>query len=292
MDLYFHKQEEDFNASMSLLSIFHEELHENFRFYASVFDPFYHKNVNEIIPMQGFLNFAKLMNLAQSADELMSFFQQSLHEIDGIYVPVDDTLNIKGGVNYAQFLSALLRIAYIKADQSGDQSSQSYKNALDAMFQNSRIDIKGRQTEDPILAFVHDSDNTKVFYEYETLLCAIFTAKSLKLGETFIQMPKAEFVALMREINLLILPKKKTPEEEKKEKEARDKQATGQALTPDQQALLASTEVVFTEVEVANAISMVSTFDPDYLDYYNFLEALVRVAKARPWTEEEQAELT
>ena len=292
MDLYFHKQEEDFNASMSLLSIFHEELHENFRFYASVFDPFYHKNVNEIIPMQGFLNFAKLMNLAQSADELMSFFQQSLHEIDGIYVPVDDTLNIKGGVNYAQFLSALLRIAYIKADQSGDQSSQSYKNALDAMFQNSRIDIKGRQTDDPILAFVHDSDNTKVFYEYETLLCAIFTAKSLKLGETFIQMPKAEFVALMREINLLILPKKKTPEEEKKEKEARDKQATGQALTPDQQALLASTEVVFTEVEVANAISMVSTFDPDYLDYYNFLEALVRVAKARPWTEEEQAELT
>ena len=292
MDLYFHKQEEDFNASMSLLSIFHEELHENFRFYASVFDPFYHKNVNEIIPMQGFINFAKLMNLAQSADELMSFFQQSLHEIDGIYVPVDDTLNVKGGVNYAQFLSALLRIAYIKAEQSGDQSSQSYKNALDAMFQNSRIDIKGRQTEDPILAFVHDSDNTKVFYEYETLLCAIFTAKSLKLGETFIQMPKAEFVALMREINLLILPKKKTPEEEKKEKEARDKQATGQALTPDQQALLASTEVVFTEVEVGNAISMVSTFDPDYLDYYNFLEALVRVAKARPWTEEEQAELT
>ena len=56
--------------------------------------------------------------------------------------------------------------------------------------------------------------------------------------------------------------------------------------------MLASTEVVFTEVEVANAISMVSTFDPDYLDYYNFLEALVRVAKARPWTEEEQAELT
>lgn len=164
----------------------------------------------------------------------MTFFQQSLHEIDGIYVPVDDTLNVKGGMNYAQFLSALLRIAYIKAEQSGDQSSQSYKNALDAMFQNSRIDIKGRQTDDPILAFVHDSDNTKVFYEYETLLCAIFTAKSNKLGETFIQMAKAEFIALMREINLLVLPKKKTPEEEKKEKEARDKQAQGQQLTPDQ----------------------------------------------------------
>ena len=101
MDLYFHKQEEDFNASMSLLSIFHEELHENFQFYEAVFDRFYHKDVNAIIPMQAFFNFAKLMNLASSAEELMSFFTQSLHEIDGIYVPIDDTLNVKGGMNYA-----------------------------------------------------------------------------------------------------------------------------------------------------------------------------------------------
>jgi len=64
----------------------------------------------------------------------MSFFQASLHEIDGIFIPVDDTLNIKGGMNYAQFLSALLRIGYIKAEQSGDQSNQAYKNALDYMF--------------------------------------------------------------------------------------------------------------------------------------------------------------
>lgn len=32
------------------------------------------------------------------------------------------------------------------------------------------------------------------------------------------------------------------------------------------------------------------SFDQDYLDYFNFLEALVRVVKARPWTEEETAE--
>ena len=49
-------------------------------------------------------------------------------------MPVDDTLNIKGGMNYAQFLSALLRIGYIKADQSGDSSNQAYKTQLDAMF--------------------------------------------------------------------------------------------------------------------------------------------------------------
>ncbi len=134
MDLYFHKQEEDFNASMSLLSIFHLELYENFRFYESVFDPFYKRKENAMIPLQGFFHFCKLMNLASSAEEMNQFFTTSLHEIDGMHVPIDDTLNVKGGMNYAQFLSALLRIAYIKADQSGDQSNQAYKTALDAMF--------------------------------------------------------------------------------------------------------------------------------------------------------------
>ena len=56
-------------------------------------------------------------------------------------------------------------------------------------------------------------------------------------------------------------------------------------------ALLAANENIFTDEEVRMAIAPVGTFDPDYLDYYNFLEAIVRVAKARPWTEEEQAEL-
>lgn len=47
---------------------------------------------------------------------------------------------------------------------------------------------------------------------------------------------------------------------------------------------------VFTEVEVANVIMPVGSFDSDYLDYYNFLECIVRVAKARPWSEEEEKE--
>jgi len=46
-------------------------------------------------------------------------------------------------------------------------------------------------------------------------------------------MPKSIFIDMMRETDMLILPKKKTPEEEKKEKEAREKQAQGQQLTPD-----------------------------------------------------------
>ena len=87
-----------------------------------------------MIPLQGFFHFVKLMNLTNSAEELIGWFQTSLHEIDGMYTPVDDTLNIKAGMNYAQFLSALLRIGYIKAEQSNDQTSQAYKNSLEQMF--------------------------------------------------------------------------------------------------------------------------------------------------------------
>ena len=101
---------------MSLLSIFHLELHENFKYYASVCDQFYNRKENEMIPLQGFFHFVKQMNLTNDAMELISWFQTDLHEIDGMFVPIDDTLNIKGGMNYAQFLSALLRIGYLKAD--------------------------------------------------------------------------------------------------------------------------------------------------------------------------------
>lgn len=75
-----------------------------------------------------------------------------------MFVPVDDTLNIKGGMNYAQFLSALLRIGYLKADSSGDSSSMAYKNALDSMFQNANIDIEKRKMQDPMLNFVYNQD--------------------------------------------------------------------------------------------------------------------------------------
>ena len=91
------------------------------------------------------------------------------------------------------------------------------------MFQNANIDLSKRQMNDPIITFVYEQDTNRVFYEYENLLCGIFSAKSVKLGDTFIQMGKNEFVQIMSEIGLLIHPKKKTPEEEKKEKEAKEK---------------------------------------------------------------------
>lgn len=45
-------------------------------------------------------------------------------------MPVEDTLNIKNGLNYAQFLEALLRIAFIKTAESG----KPYATVLEEIF--------------------------------------------------------------------------------------------------------------------------------------------------------------
>ena len=94
----------------------------------------------------------------------------------------------------------------------------------------------------------------------------------------------------MHELELFIEPKKKSPEEEKKEKEAIEKQKAGQPLSPEQEALLAASGEVFMANEIMQAIRPVSTFEPEFLDYYNFLECIIRVVKARPWSEEEEAD--
>ena len=92
-----------------------------------------------MIVLQGFFHFLKLMNLANSPREIVEMFQ-TLQLIDGIVLPVEDTLNIKNGMNYAQFLEALLRIAYIKAEEN----NTTFKMALEKIFQNANIDISKR----------------------------------------------------------------------------------------------------------------------------------------------------
>jgi len=212
MNLYFHKQEEDFNASMSLLSIFHEELHDNFKYYASVFDAFYKRRENEMIPLQGFFHFLKLMNLARSSEEVIGMFN-TLQEIDGVTMPIDDTLNIKNGFNYAQFLEALLRIGYLKSEAAEDQSNQGFKNALDSMFQNANIDINKRQMSDPMLMGVYNSENNRVFFEYNVFLTAVFSSKGYRGVDSYLQMSKQTFVELMKDAGIFIYPKVKSKEE-------------------------------------------------------------------------------
>lgn len=69
-----------------------------------------------MIVLQGFFHFLKLMKLASSTQEVIKMFN-TLQEIDGITMPIEDTLNIKNGMNYSQFLEAILRIGYLRSEQ-------------------------------------------------------------------------------------------------------------------------------------------------------------------------------
>ena len=72
----------------------------------------------------------KLMKVATSIKQVVDIFN-TLSEIEGVQIPIEDTLNVKNGMNYAQFLEAILRIGYLKTTEG---SYGSFKNTLEKMF--------------------------------------------------------------------------------------------------------------------------------------------------------------
>lgn len=102
-------------------------------------------------------------------------------------MPVEDTLNIKNGLNYAQFLEALLRITFIKVAETG----QTYAATLEEIFQNPKLDIQKRTAVDPFLVQLYNSEeNDTVFRDNEILLCAIFSAKAINKNMTYLELEK------------------------------------------------------------------------------------------------------
>jgi len=75
------------------------------------------KDENKMITLSSFVHFMKLMGIAGSRDEVTNA-SDAMKEIDGINLPFGDTLNILNGLNYAQFLEAILRIGYWKRNNS------------------------------------------------------------------------------------------------------------------------------------------------------------------------------
>lgn len=57
------------------------------------------------------------MKIADSREEVIQA-SEAMKDIDGVNLPFGDTLNILNGLNYAQFLEAILRIAYWKKNNS------------------------------------------------------------------------------------------------------------------------------------------------------------------------------
>ena len=180
MNLGFHTGEEDFNASMSVLSIYHQDLMDNFKFYASLQDQKFQKEENTMISLACFTNFMKIMGIAATRDDL-SQAVECMQEIDGVSIPFKDQLNILNGLNYAQFLEGILRITYYlkeNSDQAGNHDG--FKNTLESIFSDAQIDIRDRAKKDHTIRDMLELGQQGFWARYYYLLGAVFEKESME----------------------------------------------------------------------------------------------------------------
>ena len=142
----------------------------------------------------------KTMRLAYSRDEALRLCE-ALHEL--IRVPLQDSLNIKNGLNYAMFLETIIRIAYYKLEFENTDIDGGYKNVLEQMFNDGNIELKKRMMDDRMLSELYSNDNGKIFLQHSTLLSAIFSAKATLQHENFLELSKEDFMGILIESGIL-----------------------------------------------------------------------------------------
>lgn len=179
---------------------------DNFKFYSNLTEKKFNKEENIMICLQTFVHFMKLMDIAKTKDEASSAVECMI-EIDGVSIPFADTLNILNGLNYAQFLEAILRIAYYKkehSDQAGNP--EGFKNTLESMFADADLDLKKRQKNDPVLNSLVSLSNQGFFVEQFDILAAVFHEKGMNKGD-HLEISKGDFITVLKDAGILIIPK-------------------------------------------------------------------------------------
>ena len=213
---------------------------------------------------------------------------ENLKEVDGVQYPIENTLNITNGMNYAQFLESLLRIAFMITAEKG----QPYATTLEEIFKCPNLDIQKRCAENPFLHQIYNSDeNDEVFRNNEQLLCAIFTTKGLNKENTYLELDKSTFIQLLKEANVIKVPKSKSAEPVKQEKKQTKKAAAVQQEEEKVEAVV-PLESMYLEADALESIKDVSSFDEGRLGYFDMLECLLLVARDYKFTAEQDAVLT
>ena len=118
------------------------------------------------------------------------------------------------------------------------------------------------------------------FEENFDLLASVFSEKGMPKVD-HLELSKADFVLLLKEAKCLLIPKPQPKEaaakpDKKEEENKKEEQAPS---------------IKFDEGDVYAAIKPTCSFDEDQLNYVDFLEALVRVANAFPFTEDQLADM-
>lgn len=151
------------------------------------------------------------------------------------------------------------------------------------MFAEVELDIKKKSKSDKILNTMLELTNSGFFAHNYDLLGGIFSDKAIQTTDHHFEMSKAEFFGLLKECDLLIIPKKKEAEGGGKGGKGDDK---GEKKEEEKEA-----EVQFDETDVEKVIHDAHSFEEDKLGYLDFLEAIIRVAYSYPFKDEQLAEM-
>ena len=106
-------------------------------------------------------------------------------------------------------------------------------------------------------------------------------------------MPKSDFIHLLKDCDLLIIPQKKAVEEggaadKKKGGKDDDKGGKGGDAKKEEEK---EPELQFDEADAEKVIANAHSFEDDQLAYVDFLEAIVRVATSYPFKEDQLADM-
>ena len=116
------------------------------------------------------------MKLADSREDALRVFE-SLHEL--VRLPLADTMDVMNGMNYSMFLETIIRTAYHRLEENGEQDIQdAYKNILEDMFNATNIELKKRMMDDRLVSELYSHDNCKVFCQNAKFLQAVFSHKA------------------------------------------------------------------------------------------------------------------
>jgi len=176
------------------------------------------------------------------------------------------------------------------ANDSAQEFNRLYKETLKDIFENATFEMEKRMKNDPFLVNVFSEGVNRVFFEHQVILQAVFETFGIVRNATYMEMDKDSFVRMLKDSDILVLPK---PKEEAKAAAGggRGRGAPRRPAKPEAEKEENKDEekkeaevVLFTEVDAMNAIALSQSFDPNMLNYYDFLEALCRIAEVYPFT--------
>lgn len=269
MDLNFHNSLEDANAALSILSLYYNTITDYFSFYAALQYQFYKLDENKFITLHSFMHFLKLFGIANTKDELRIYFQQ----LDTLIIPPpENVLNIKNGLNFAQFLEAILRIVDIKAKNSDQpDNEETYRLLLQQIFQDATMAIKHKSEEDPLIAELYTPRSVELFNANYGLLAGIYHQKAINKSGIGLGMSYEDFYTILEEAGMAQAEESK---EELKEGEI------GKISKQTVLKALRGIEVYDGDQDDEN--------DPKMLLYVDFLDAIVRTAAYFPFNDHEE----